>query len=437
MNVGQSSIKLKGNVQTDTTKQPLPVELAKFTGQLVAAEGDLNFTRMTGAPSSKIDTSKELFEEKKSKKELDHERSQDSMVATYVADHKTQQAKLQSSWSNHHAEEGYQGRKLTNQTSEVRLRKGIDEIQGRSAEKIADKKLMIKKGHLFNPALAQAETDSASKGQFTQPKAGGEQKPASSEPSSFNPTLSNQPTVPSADQQQRAGQQAFDSMRAVKTEATQKFDPKAVSKIEAAKGLGKASAPLSKAPVSGFKTGNVDMAGLSMGDNKSGLNKAAGNESKTKDVPTQKYTTKMETKELGQDIKMMLNAQKTEMTLKLKPEHLGKVEIKLSKAGEQLNGKMKVDSVEAKAAMERALPELKENLLNMGIEVDQFTVEVNDQGENSYADAQTGGGQSNQQGPQNASSNLEKQGLEPRAMAEQPKAAPGQSVSNDNLNIYA
>jgi len=436
MNVGQSSLKLKGNVQTETQKQPLAVEMAKFTGQMVEAEGDLNFSRLTSAPAAKVDTAKELFEDKKTKKQLDQERSQDSMIATYVADHKTQQAKMQTSWSNRHVEEGLQGRKLVNQANEVRLRKGIDEIQGRSAEEIMDKKLMAKKGHLFNPGLAKAAGENTPKAQFTEPK-GMEPKQGAETPSSYNPSLSNPTSAPTADQQQRAGQQAFDAMRAVKTEAGPKAEPKVASKVEGAQGLTKANATLSKAPVSGFKTGNTDMASLNLGDNKAAVNKLALKENSPKEVPTQKYTSKMETKELSQNIKMMYNAEKTEMTLKLKPEHLGKVEIKLSKAGEQLNGKMRVDSVEAKEAMQRALPELRENLLNQGIQVDQFTIDVNDQGQNSFADAQTGSGQSNQQGPQNAFSQPGDSSLEPRLMTEPTAPQRQETVSNDNLNIYA
>lgn len=62
--------------------------------------------------------------------------------------------------------------------------------------------------------------------------------------------------------------------------------------------------------------------------------------------------------------------------IKMEPEHLGPVRLTLSTSGDSLHGRMTVQSVEARAAVEGNLNELQEQLSRQGIKLDSFQISL-------------------------------------------------------------
>jgi len=77
-------------------------------------------------------------------------------------------------------------------------------------------------------------------------------------------------------------------------------------------------------------------------------------------------------------IKITLADNQNEVTMNLKPEFLGRVTIKLILKDNVLSGKFIVDSIYAEKAFKDSLAQLKVNLQNMGMEVQNFDVALND-----------------------------------------------------------
>ncbi|OGH00080.1 MAG: hypothetical protein A2600_00215 [Candidatus Lambdaproteobacteria bacterium RIFOXYD1_FULL_56_27] len=441
MNIAQGNLNAKTQFQTDTVKHQTPADLEKFTGQLVAAQVDLGMLDKNEVKAETLKASKELFEEKKTKKQLAQETSDRNFVQSFVTEHKVKSAQEQSQWSNNEATESSTGRKMTNQQAQFKFQKGMEEIQGRTAEKIGEQKTMEKRGHLFNPALAQAEAEANKpKAQFTEAHAQAQAaKEGGQAPEGFNPTFNNQPSPEGAIAQRRNQHQQFDQQRNPSGQKGNQAQIASVSKLGGAQPLAQAAAAFAKEmnQTGMAKTANTEVPGLNLAAPKTSLTKTEAKDLKAAvPAPKPEMTEKPDLKHLGTNLRMMLNAKRTEMTLQLKPEHLGKVEIKLAKNGETYTGKMKVDSVEAKEGLEKLVPELRDNLFAQGIKVESFTIELKDQPQSGFAQADQGGGQSQNQGAQNASKPEERRGFEPRLTVPDPVEAKPQSPS-DNLSIYA
>lgn len=440
MNIAQGNLNAKTQFQTDTAKHQTPADLEKFTGQLVAAQVDLGMMDKNEVKAETLKASKELFEEKKTKKQLDQETSERNFVQSFVTEQKVKSAQEQSQWSNHEATESSVGRKMTNQQAQFKFQKGMEDLQGRTAEKIGEQKTLEKKGHLFNPALAQAEAEANKpKAQFTEAQA---QSPAPKEgmqkAEGFNPTFNNQQSPEGAIAQRRNQHQQFDQQRSPSGQKGNQAQVASISK-GGAQPLAQAAAAFAKEvnQAGAPKSSVTEVPGLNLTAPKSSLTKNEARELKAAvPAPKPEMTEKPDLKHLGTNLRMMLNAKRTEMTLQLKPEHLGKVEIKLSKNGDLYTGKMKVDSVDAKEGLERLVPELRDNLFAQGIKVESFTIELKDQPQSGFAQADQGGGQSQNQGAQSASKTEERRGFEPRlTVPDQVEAKP--HSPSDNLSIYA
>jgi flagellar hook-length control protein FliK len=94
---------------------------------------------------------------------------------------------------------------------------------------------------------------------------------------------------------------------------------------------------------------------------------------------TAKPETPVNIKDVVGNVKIMISSKTNEMVMKLAPEHLGKMEIRLKKEGGKLMGRFKVESRQAKEAMESQLPALKEGLAEQGVHVEEFVILVNDE----------------------------------------------------------
>ncbi|PCI29685.1 MAG: hypothetical protein COB67_03515 [SAR324 cluster bacterium] len=86
-------------------------------------------------------------------------------------------------------------------------------------------------------------------------------------------------------------------------------------------------------------------------------------------------------------VKIMLSAEKNEMVMSLSPLHLGKLELTLRKNEEtgKLVAELRVESKEAKEALESQLTELQKGMEEQGLEIEDFSILVNDEGEQPTA----------------------------------------------------
>ncbi len=76
------------------------------------------------------------------------------------------------------------------------------------------------------------------------------------------------------------------------------------------------------------------------------------------------------------NVRIMLSSGKDTIVIRLMPEHLGKLEIKLKKSGQNLVGEFKVDSVEAKELLTAEFQQLEQDLESQGIKLEKFTIRV-------------------------------------------------------------
>ncbi len=106
-------------------------------------------------------------------------------------------------------------------------------------------------------------------------------------------------------------------------------------------------------------------------------------------------------------VKMILSSNKSEMIIKLSPEHLGKLEVKLKKTSEGMTGTMKVESQMVKELLEPQLGQLQQSLEQQGVKLEDLSILVNDQSnqESMFAgfENQTNSEKSFETGTQNAS----------------------------------
>ena len=80
--------------------------------------------------------------------------------------------------------------------------------------------------------------------------------------------------------------------------------------------------------------------------------------------------------ELEKGARIILDGDKSEMTMQLKPESLGRVMLKVITENGLVNAKFTVESEQAKQALESNIQELKETLLKQGMSVQDCTVQV-------------------------------------------------------------
>ncbi len=89
-------------------------------------------------------------------------------------------------------------------------------------------------------------------------------------------------------------------------------------------------------------------------------------------------------RDVADNIKILLNSGRDTIVIRLNPEHLGKLEIKLRKTGEALTGEFKVENVEAKKLLSAEFSKLQQDLEKQGIKLDQFSVFVKGEKNNAY-----------------------------------------------------
>ncbi len=83
--------------------------------------------------------------------------------------------------------------------------------------------------------------------------------------------------------------------------------------------------------------------------------------------------------EMARTVNVTLTEGKTEVSMQLRPDELGRVDLKLEVSGDTLNARVVTETAAAKAAIEEHLPELLEQFAAQGLEVGAFSVEVRQQ----------------------------------------------------------
>ena len=75
----------------------------------------------------------------------------------------------------------------------------------------------------------------------------------------------------------------------------------------------------------------------------------------------------------------MINNGNSEMEISLKPEHLGKLQLKISVVDQVVTAKFMAESQQVKEVIETHLNQLRRNLQDSGVQVDQLMVSVGQQ----------------------------------------------------------
>ena len=144
--------------------------------------------------------------------------------------------------------------------------------------------------------------------------------------------------------------------------------------------------------------------------------------------------TTVNIKDVAGNVKIMISSKTNEMVMKLAPEHLGKLEIRLKKDGEKMIGRFKVENTLAKDAIELQLPQLKESLAEQGIHIEEFSVFVDgdDASNQSFAFQE---GLNGEAGQEEQSGRSESDTASSLSVKESSDAASRSGASG--LNIYA
>ncbi len=438
MNIQQTNLGHPGALPKPTgQKEPSTALQGRFEGQLSAVQSNMDWIN----PQTLITEEKRQLEDlEKEQKEKAFERRQVnaelalSMITRQKITAGQNQANLAESTAlnmTHLKESG-------NQTSATRFNRSMEGLKGAAAEKVMAEKIMQKKGYLYNPALAQAKSESEATEhnlrQLGEKPKGDEAKALSPEPSflsrseestssaSLNAKKSSVDMAQFAQLKNLEGQKQTiplkvdaqtDLIQSVKAgnQAASTSDFKGVAKTLKAEGPSLQGSGLS---------GQVSAKSLS----------AAMGEAKEAKKPTPQPNMK----EVAQNVKILLKEGQSEITMQLNPAHLGRLEIKLKKEGEKVSAELKVSNAEAQEAMNRQLPELKETLLNQGVKVDQFSIVLADEAGFGFAmNSQDG-----QQGQQQQATSGENAGFHPQVTEEtQATRSPSPTWAGPGMHIYA
>lgn len=87
------------------------------------------------------------------------------------------------------------------------------------------------------------------------------------------------------------------------------------------------------------------------------------------------------TAEVVERVKVMVNSKRSEVSVQLKPESLGKMSFKLEVVDGVLNGKITVHNSQAREVLQANLGQLRDNLEQSGIPVSKLTVSIGSHGE--------------------------------------------------------
>jgi flagellar hook-length control protein FliK len=143
--------------------------------------------------------------------------------------------------------------------------------------------------------------------------------------------------------------------------------------------------------------------------------------------------------EIEQKVRYLLSSRKNELVMQLHPEHLGKLVIRLKKEGNRLTGHFRVDSIQAKEALEPQMAQLQRNLADQGIQVQNLRIHVN--GDDPAASGQgfafNDHGSTQHRESSSSASSHQSEPEEHRFQKSIEPAAPNQLSAESGINLYA
>ena len=172
------------------------------------------------------------------------------------------------------------------------------------------------------------------------------------------------------------------------------------------------------------------------------INDNVGNTKQFQSVLQSKQTSaarsdQLQMQQIVDKVKMMLSSNKSEMIIKLSPEHLGKLEVRLKKVNDGMTGILKVENQMVKEALEPQLAELQQTLEQQGVKLDDISILVNDQSnqENMFAgfENQANSDHNFETGTQNASIKPDNVNVD-EVVGEKPVIS---NTNNSGMSIYA
>ena len=86
-------------------------------------------------------------------------------------------------------------------------------------------------------------------------------------------------------------------------------------------------------------------------------------------------------RDIPREARLILDGGKYEFSMQLKPEHLGKMTMRLAMDGDAVNARFFVDNEQARRQIEANLDQLRQSLTEQGLQIDGCTVEVRQDGE--------------------------------------------------------
>ncbi|MDH5559554.1 MAG: flagellar hook-length control protein FliK [Deltaproteobacteria bacterium] len=440
-----------------------PIQANLFQGELSIAENDISWIKKDASVIEKERLSHHQTQEKQETDILD-QMLQDQMVATAFVEKGIQQASQQeTSFLKRFQNENSVSANLM----ESRMIRQLDESQqslsvrqmdfhnqqkslkDNSFDQAVEEKITIKNPHLINPTLVTDENGQPDRSALEQFR----QKETDS-----NLKTGDQPIIKPQDSEMKAAQTSnkahLDSFSMLSRDMMQQ---KTVSQDRA----GLATGGLQKNQEA--KTGQVGATGSKpegvSATQKSGmkiapLDSAQGQNASTNATAEKTgISTKRQVKngqaQVQQEqhlaniknvvgkIRLMLNDQKNELVIKLNPEHLGKLEIRLKKNGDELQGLLKVDNIDAKKLIESQMSHLKQGLEDQGVKIEHFTILLNDEAAKGGMGFSMDHGQGKQNESLESSVGTKSGVTRPIETAESIPSFVAKDNSDEGLNIYA
>jgi flagellar hook-length control protein FliK len=150
--------------------------------------------------------------------------------------------------------------------------------------------------------------------------------------------------------------------------------------------------------------------------------------------PVRTSNENVSVKDVQNNIRYMISANRDQLTIKLVPAHLGKLEIQLKKAGERIRGRFKVENKQAKEAIKAKLSTLAKELEEQGIQIDEISILIH--GDASSNESFLFGESRDQR--QNASNRQNETDLSRQSgLSESVNHGKDGSKSEKDLNLYA
>ena len=432
MNTIQLNTNTQSSLPSDPSQSVKPPTTEDFEQQLFVAQKDTQWFTEIDAQSEKERVQKEQSEQKRLDEALENEKAAELMSMATMA--KTQ---------------------LNDSTETMRI---VDDIENESLQrqtmskqetfnKAVQEKVSVQKAHLVTPTVPGEDTAEQSAVKFSELLTKGSEdttyKPVSDlknlaqKPEAPNTTANSAKlaALPQMNDLFQRSQSSNGMQNLVNTQDLQlnRQVAKNISEGQSSN-LGQKN-QTEKGLISRSGTRTATSRGTSSTPTFSAsveLGKSDGS-AQTKSLDS-RAPTQVNVSDVVGKVKLMISTKTNEIVMRLAPEHLGKLEIKLKKEGDKYAGRFKVESSEAKKALESQISQLQQGLAEQGIHIEEFSILVNEQGANesthTFAD-----GKNQQQNSQESRSGNSVEADPAPSNVESTVSAASQTDSGFNLYI--